>query len=257
MTIVLAAMPAWKEVAECPALWGILASGLGLWLLLPNRLPYARGIGSLLLVVGAMLFGFDLPRLGAWSDQIVFWLMAAITLGSAVLTIASRSAVYSALWFALSLIGTSGLFLFQGAQFLGVATIVVYAGAIVVTFLFVIMLAQPEGHSTYDRISWGWFAKTFSVLAAGGFVGILTLLAGDLKLAAEKPIASSSTQQIATPGKVLNEHHMASLGEVLFSHHLIAVEVAGTLLLVALVGAIAIAMYGKPKLATQIEEALR
>ena len=54
----------------------------------------------------------------------------------------------------MSLLGTAGLFLFQGAQFLGVATIVVYAGAILVTFLFVLMLAQPEGHAFYDRVSW-------------------------------------------------------------------------------------------------------
>jgi NADH-quinone oxidoreductase subunit J len=47
------------------------------------------------------------------------------------------------------------LFLLQGAQFLGVATVAVYVGAIVVTFLFVLMLAQPEGHAYFDRVSWG------------------------------------------------------------------------------------------------------
>ena len=62
--------------------------------------------------------------------------------------------MYCAVWFALSLLGTAGLFLFQGAQFLAVATIVVYAGAILVTFLFVLMLAQPNGRAYYDRVSW-------------------------------------------------------------------------------------------------------
>ena len=62
--------------------------------------------------------------------------------------------MYCAVWFALSLLGTAGLFLFQGAQFLGVATIVVYAGAILVTFLFVLMLAQPTGRAYYDRLCW-------------------------------------------------------------------------------------------------------
>ena len=65
-----------------------------------------------------------------------------------------RNPVYCAIWFALSLLGTAGLFLFQGAQFLGVATVVVYAGAILVTFLFVLMLAQPAGSAFYDRLSW-------------------------------------------------------------------------------------------------------
>ena len=80
---------------------------------------------------------------------------AVITVASAAATIASRSPVYSAIWFAVSLLGTAGLLLLQGAQFLGIATVAVYAGAIVVTFLFVLMLAQPEGHAYYDRVSWG------------------------------------------------------------------------------------------------------
>ncbi len=68
-----------------------------------------------------------------------------------------------------SLLGTAGLFLFQGAQFLSIATVAVYAGAIVVTFLFVLMLAQPEGHAFYDRIGWGlrrdwWVLSLRSVL---------------------------------------------------------------------------------------------
>ena len=60
-------------------------------------------------------------------------------------TVTFRNPVYCAIWFGLSLLGTAGLFLFHGAQFLAVATVVVYAGAILVTFLFVLMLAQPEG----------------------------------------------------------------------------------------------------------------
>ena len=62
--------------------------------------------------------------------------------------------MYCAIWFALTLVGTAGIFMLQGAQFLGVATIVVYAGAILVTFLFVLMLAQPGGDAFYDRVSW-------------------------------------------------------------------------------------------------------
>jgi NADH-quinone oxidoreductase subunit J len=51
------------------------------------------------------------------------------------------------------LLGTAGLLLLAGAQFLAIATVVVYAGAILVTFLFVLMLAQPEGRAAYDRVS--------------------------------------------------------------------------------------------------------
>ena len=57
----------------------------------------------------------------------------------------SRNPVYSALWFASVVLSTSGLFLLADAPFLAAGTIIVYAGAIIVTFLFVIMLAQMEG----------------------------------------------------------------------------------------------------------------
>jgi len=183
-------------------------------------------------------------------------------LGAAVATIVSQSPVYSAIWFALSLLGTAGLFMFQGAQFLGGATIVVYAGAIVVTFLFVIMLAQPEGHSLYDRLTWGGLPKILGVVAACLLLGILTFMMSSLKREASRApsvaAVSASLPESARSkrGGVLDQKHVANLGGHLFSEHLISVEVAGTLLLVALVGAIAIAIHGKPRLAHRIEEAL-
>ena len=67
--------------------------------------------------------------------------------------ITSRNPVYAALWFALATLSTCGLFLLQSAPFLAAATIIVYAGAIIVTFLFVIMLAQQAGATVYDQRS--------------------------------------------------------------------------------------------------------
>jgi NADH-quinone oxidoreductase subunit J len=259
--LLAAEMPGWREVAECRSFWAILLGSIAVWLLLPNRVRLGKPLGGVLLALSAGLFASDWPLLGNWTNQAVFWLLAAITLGSAVATICSRSPVYSAIWFALSLLATGGLFFYSGSQFLGVATIVVYAGAIVVTLLFVIMLAQPEGHSAYDRITWGWFPKTFSVLAAATMVGLLTLLLGNLRTASLEPViadaATASAQRLAAPGGILHDQHVANVGRHLFAEHLISVELAGTLLLAALVGAVAIAIQGKPRLANRIEEALR
>jgi NADH-quinone oxidoreductase subunit J len=256
----LAALPSARHIMTCPTFWALLLGAIGLWFVLPARPRYGTTVGGLLLAIAGALFAADLPLLGPWLDQGVFWFLAAITLAASVATIASRSPVYCAIWFALSLLGTAGLFLFQGAQFLGVATIVVYAGAIVVTFLFVIMLAQPEGHAQYDRISWGWFPKVFGVVTAGALVGILTFMLGDLKTAAAKPVAADTAavqqERLHAEAGVLSERHMANFGSRLFSQHLVSVEIAGTLLLAALVGAVAIAAYGKPRLAQRIDEAL-
>jgi NADH-quinone oxidoreductase subunit J len=250
-----------EHVLRCPTFWALAVGALGLWLLLPTRLRFGKALGSLLVAIAGGLIAYDLPRLGGWLGQGVFWLLALITIGAAAAMITSQGPVYSAIWFALSLLGTAGLFFFNGAEFLGVATIVVYAGAIVVTFLFVIMLAQPEGHSAYDRLTWGGPPKVLGVLTAAALVGILTYMLGPLKDETKNPISAESvlatqSRLEATDG-ILSHKHVANLGRHLFSDHLISIELAGTLLLVALVGAVAIALHGRPRLDQQIEEALR
>ena len=134
------------------------------------------------------------------------------------------SPVYCAIWFALTLLGTAGLFLFQGAQFLGVATIVVYAGAILVTFLFVLMLAQPQGHAYYDRVSW---EALVSAAVGAVMIGILTMVIGDafevrtfsedetgqyvyLDSGIADPITDQNVPQRAD--EILSDRHMDHLG---------------------------------------------
>lgn len=250
-----------RHTLGCATFWALVAGVIGVWLLLPTRLRYGRTLGSLLMAIAGGLLALDLPLLGDWTSQVVLWLLAAVTLGAAIATIASQSPIYSAIWFALSLLGTAGLFLFQGAQFLAGATVVVYAGAIVVTFLFVIMLAQPEGHARYDRLTWGGLPKILGVVSAGLLVGILSFTLGRAKqeIARVPAATSAATAPTALRGEdgVLAAKHVANLGRRLFGEHLLSVEVAGTLLLVALVGAVAIAIQGKPRLAQRIEEALR
>jgi NADH-quinone oxidoreductase subunit J len=257
----IAALPEWKEVFACPTFWALAFGALGLWMLLPTQFRLGRSVGSLLLAVAGGLFAYDLPPLGLWVEQGVFWLLALVAIGGGVAMIVSQSPIYSAIWFALSLLGTAGLFLFNGAEFLGVATIVVYAGAIVVTFLFVIMLAQPQGHASYDRLTWGGLPKVLGVVTGGLLIGVLTFFLGRLKDETKQPpsveaIAEAQANLLANDG-ILAEKHVANLGRHLFSEHLVSIELAGTLLLVALVGAIAIVMHGRPRLAQRIEEALR
>jgi NADH:ubiquinone oxidoreductase subunit 6 (subunit J) len=103
-------------------------------------------------------------------------------------------------------------------------------------------------------------------------VGLLTFLLGNLKDASTAQTAeaqAAAAARLTEPGGILNSAHMANLGRHLFAEHLISVELAGTLLLAALVGAVAIAIQGRPRqhssqqagqqarLAARIEEALR
>ena len=228
-----------RPYAASPLIWSLVLAALGIWLLLPRGNTRLRPLGALLSAASLGLLACVLPFFGDWFARALFWLLAGGTVAAAVATISMRSPVYSAIWFALTLLTTAGLFLLQGAQFLGVATIVVYAGAILVTFLFVLMLAQPEGHAYYDRISWGPVPTVFATLAGVLIVGGLAYRLGSLE---PPPMADSSEIENSD---LLHKEHMARLGSQLFSRYLVSVEVAGTLLLVAMVGAVAILIQGR------------
>ncbi len=225
-----------EDVLQSPLCWAIVLGAISLWLLFARRTNTLRGMGKLLGGISLLMLGTTLLRFGDWPSQLVFWFLAGVTIVGAAAAITARSPVYTAIWFAVSLLGTAGLFLFQGAQFLGVATVVVYAGAIVVTFLFVLMLAQPEGHAPYDRVSWASFAVPAALVGAAAVIAmVLTSLDSLKQVDAVSP----------APAIAAGEQHMAELGGHLFAYHLVAIEVVGTLLLAALVGAIAIVIQGR------------
>jgi NADH-quinone oxidoreductase subunit J len=217
----------------------------GLWLQLPRGNLRGRWWGIVLAAVAVGMMGALVVRFqrDLWFGEAVFFAVAITTIVSAIGAVTMRSPVYCALWFALTLLSTAALLLFQGAQFLGVATIVVYAGAILVTFLFVLMLAQPEGHTYYDRVSW---EPLLSACTGAVLIGLLT---ATIFLPAEGKAAQSGWKNDSVSAddrqaEILNANHMAHIGRQLFSRYLVAVEVAGTLLLVALVGAVAIVAHG-------------
>ena len=262
-------------LASGPLLAGaVLATVASLWLLLPNGRDNAstRWLGTLLGLAALAAFIATGRRLGGLGEEAVFLIVSLVAVISAAATIVSRSPVYAAIWFAMSLAGVAGVLLVLGAQFLGVATIVVYAGAILVMFLFVLMLAQPAGLASYDRVSNEPF---LSALAGAVLLGVLSLSIGRLSAGpatccelpsrgtatpatatqsaaagVATPAASDTAAQpaagaIATAADPLAENHVARLGGELFGRHLVAVEAAGVLLLVALIGAIAVVSRGE------------
>jgi len=222
-----------------PLLWSVLSGALGILLMLPLGNRRTRPLGALLAAFGLGLLAWWLPWMGDGTERALFWILAGLTTIAAIATISSRNPVYCAIWFALTLLTTAGLLLLQGALLLGMATVAVYAGAILVMFLFVLMLAQPKGEAIYDRLGWGTFPAILAVLACVSIVGGLAYTLRQIQI--DPPNVASQT----APGSVMTEHHMATLGAELFSKYLVGVEVAGTLLLVALVGAVVIAIQGK------------
>src|SRR6266851_1851325 len=127
---------------------------LGVYWLLPRARPFPALWGAGACGLALLLAGATLVRSGMTApENLLFYCFSAIALVSGTLLITQRNPVHAALSFAMVVLGTCGLFLLQAAPFLMAATIIVYAGAIVVTFLFVIMLAQQAGWSDADHRS--------------------------------------------------------------------------------------------------------
>lgn len=221
----------------------ILLGAFGLWLMLPRGSARGRGVGIVLATIALGLGVSQVPRLGDWMQDSVFLVLAAVTVISATAAITFRNPLYCALWFGQSVLGVAGLYFFTEAQFLAVASVVVYAGAILVTFLFVLMLAQPDGKAPYDRVSW---EALISAATGMVIVGVLSMTIGGVFSPTRPPVCpiTPPTEEVLATG-ILSTQHVARLGGELFGRHLIAVEVAGMLLLVAMVGAATIVAHQK------------
>jgi NADH-quinone oxidoreductase subunit J len=226
----------WTEISAL----AIMACGV--WWLMPRTVRLPKIIGLLLAIGGADWLVAQLHASGPLEQRILFAAFATAAILAAILLITNRNPVYSALWFAMATLAVCGLFLMQSAPFLAAATVIVYAGAIVVTFVFVIMLAQQSGATVYDQRSrQPLMATVFGVLLLGALMAMLkSTSADDLHFTDGQPLVASANA-LSHPAKGEQLGAMLGLGRSLFGDYLFAVELAGTLLLVATIGAIAIA----------------
>lgn len=136
---------------------------VAIYLLLPRAGRLRPIWGGILAAVALVLAGDLLIRTEGFTvETLLFYVFAGIAVVGGGMMITQSNPVHAALSFAIVVLSTCGLFLLQAAPFLMAATIIVYAGAIVVTFLFVIMLAQQEGVSNADQRSREPFLATLA-----------------------------------------------------------------------------------------------
>lgn len=196
----------------------VALGGIGVAVALPRPRATPQILGALLAVAG--LGGAFLAlglKAGADRPGFYFYLFAFIALGSALRVITHPRPVYAALYFILTIISSSALYLMLGAEFMAFALVIIYAGAILITYLFVIMLAEqtPEGQevgvaSEYDR-----YAREPVVAAAVGFV-LLALLSGLMArgvptLEPGSPVARGEALLGRMPRKVLDAYDRLGL----------------------------------------------
>ena len=174
---------------------------------------------------------------GGAVEDVLFCVFAALTLLCAVLVVAnpfSRNPVTSAMFLVLTIISMSGLFLLLHAFFLAAVQILVYAGAVMVLFLFIIMLLNtddPEGAYPWKAAALG--LAVFFLLGAG----VLWLFHWSGAVASTP--AGATPPELSDLPKVFTTS-AKSFGRLLYTKYLLPLEIAGFLLLVALVGVVSL-----------------
>ncbi|MDQ6709012.1 MAG: NADH-quinone oxidoreductase subunit J [Candidatus Dormibacteraeota bacterium] len=160
-----------------------------------------------------------------------FALLAAWELVTAAGVVAFRRPIYNALSLVANMLGLAILFLMLNAQFLFAAQIIVYAGAVMVLFVFIIALLNPGLDLTLRRGSMEWaYGVVFGVVFAGLFAALL--YNRDL----------SGHTGTATPAAIATAGNVQIVGAALYTKFLLPVEVTSILLLMAAVGAVYLAM---------------
>jgi NADH-quinone oxidoreductase subunit J len=174
---------------------------------------------------------------------IFFYLFAGTCVAAAFMVIASRNPVHSVLFLILAFVNAAGLFVLLGAEFLAMILIIVYVGAVLVLFLFVVMMLDVD----FSELRRG----LLHYLPVGAFVGII-LLIELLLVVFTWTIGPHVQQAIATPIPPLaNMPNTEALGHVLYTRYAYFFQAAGIVLLVAMVGAIVLTLHHKPSVKRQ------
>lgn len=161
--------------------------------------------------------------------QIIFLIVAAVILASAVLVVTTRNLIHAALWLIVTLFGVAVLYALLDAGFLAVVQVVIYIGAIAILFIFAVMLTRADLRDRTPQLNRGWWLNLIlAVLTFGGLIWLFQTWSGFTKTAADLPAGFDA---------------VGKLGNALISPDafLLPFELASVLLLAALVGAVYVA----------------
>jgi len=160
-------------------------------------------------------------------NKLIFLYFAAVILVSAVLTVTRRNPVHSVMFMLLLFFHIAGVFVLLNAEFLAAVQLIVYAGAILILYLFVVMLLNVDRESSAARANrfWPWMI-CFGLLVAGEVM--LLVARGTF------PVEEGKTMRLAGSG-------IKELGILLYQNYLVPFEAASIILLVGLVGAVTLA----------------
>ncbi len=159
--------------------------------------------------------------------QVLFWFLSVLAVGSAIMVVASKNPVHSILFLIITFFAISGHYILLNAQFLAIVNIIVYAGAIMVLFLFVVMLMNLNAESEPPQRN--------KYLLYGGTIAGASLL---LVLVAALKQTGVTGQMIQTNGGSVGL--IENLGKLLFTDYVFPFEISSVLFLSAMIGAVVV-----------------
>jgi len=162
------------------------------------------------------------------AGQIFFYYLAAASIASAILAVTRHSPIHSMLWVLALFLHVAGIFLLMGAEFLAAVQVIVYAGAILVFYLFFVMLIDLPSEERAPRFSAHWPLCVAAGLAFAALIGY-----------AQVPGLAPKAQ---LPGSGASyAGNLAAVGSVLFTEFALPFEIVSLILLAAIVGAVVVA----------------
>lgn len=167
---------------------------------------------------------------------IAFYVFSAILIAASAAVVLSRNPVHSVFFLILAFFNAAALFVLLGAEFLAMILVIVYVGAVAVLFLFVVMMLNVD----FEELRRG-FVRYLPLGAAVGIALLAELILVGNKWLAQTP--SSPAIASATPAHLTNT---AALGQILYTTYFYYFQIAGLVLLVAMIGAIVLTLRHRP-----------
>jgi NADH-quinone oxidoreductase subunit J len=218
-------------------IFGAVAYGLLQHGVVKDRRATWAGLG--LFAIGVILAFLATPA--GDSTALIRFCFSALALSGGLAFIVAREPVHAALGFATAVLSSCGVLFMQEAYFVAAATMIVYAGATIIIFLFVLMFAQQTNLRAYDlKLTKPLFA---AATATALVIAIAWSVSDDgevLRSAADATRPHSATIDSSTDVAVVPSK-TSGLGRAMYTDYLMAIELAGTILLVATIGAIILA----------------
>lgn len=175
--------------------------------------------------------------------DISFYIFSTVVVSSALLVVVSRNPVHSVLWLILMFLSSAGLFVLLGAEFVAMLLVIVYVGAVAVLFLFVVMMLDIDFSKLKSE-----FAKYMPVAA---LICVVLLMELSLIFGIWQTAETAENARASITPDPLSVQNTVALGKIVYSKYIYLFQIAGLILLVAMIGAIVLTIRHRPDIKRQ------